>query len=196
VQPVFTFTSVDPPPRVRVLDTGAMGIPPDVLVNPAGSPWVHQANPAVPHCGVNFVPDVQEAQQGRDAGTQCCKVVCHDGATATHCVVVSLDCSGCAGACCFPTRTEGRCHVIQGSRTETSQQRCESRGGTYGGHGTDCADLDADGLADVWETNNCCGPRDSCHLGTSPLTPDTDGDGFDGEEVKRGTDPCDPLSHP
>ena len=46
-------------------------------------------------------------------------------------------------------------------------------------------DMDGDALLDVEEAT----------IGTDPLNPDTDGDGFDnGQEVLRmGTDPLDPL---
>jgi hypothetical protein len=200
VQPVFTFTSVEDPTQVRILDTGAEGAPPDVLRSFGPAPWVHQVDPAIgiPPCGVNFVPGVQQSLRGPDAGQQCCVVVCHAGATATHCVVQSVDCSGCpSGACCFAGASRGRCHVVRASRTETAQQVCEGRGGTYAGDGTDCADTDGDGLDDVKETNHCCGAPDPCSLGTSPTNPDTDGDGFDdGTEVKQGSDPCDAASVP
>lgn len=44
-----------------------------------------------------------------------------------------------------------------------------------------------DDLLIIWEYGN----------NTNPLVKDTDGDGFsDGEEIRIGTDPLDPKSHP
>ncbi len=196
VQPRFTFTLVSDPNQVRVLDTGQLNLPPIELQRIAPAPWVHQVDPLIAPaaCGVNFVPGVQEDLHGKNAGAQCCTDVCHAGATNTHCVVVAQDCSGCKGACCLPT---GRCHVFPAGGTQTSEQACVARNGSYAGHGTDCGDYDGDGIADIRETNNCCAPKSVCSLGTSPVVADTDGDGFDdGTEIKKGTDPCDPLSFP
>jgi hypothetical protein len=65
------------------------------------------------------------------------------------------------------------------------------------GEGDACdADDDNDGLADAVETNTGVFVSPT-NTGTSPLNPDTDGDGFgDGEEVAAGTDPNDPGSMP
>ncbi len=57
-------------------------------------------------------------------------------------------------------------------------------------------DHDEDGLADAFETatGRYAGAYDT---GTQSKNPDTDGDGIsDGEEVKAGSDPTDPTSHP
>jgi hypothetical protein len=70
-------------------------------------------------------------------------------------------------------------------------------GRIYLGDNADCADSDADGLADVQELGGsgvCCGydPSTPCDIGTDAGNPDSDGDGCpDGEEVGGGTDPCD-----
>lgn len=65
------------------------------------------------------------------------------------------------------------------------------------GQGDACdPDDDNDGLTDAVETNTSVfvSPTDT---GTSPLNPDTDGDGFgDGDEVAAGSDPNDPGSTP
>ena len=138
VQPLFTFTRVGGT-EVLQLDTGAVGAPPDQLMTHA-APWVHQVQPSVQamSCGVNFVPGIQEATKGPDAGAQCCVPVCHAGATATHCVVQGLDCSRCPpGACCFGGHGDGRCRVIGPSRSASAAQRCQAHGGQYFGDGTD-----------------------------------------------------------
>jgi hypothetical protein len=122
-------------------------------------------------------------------------LTCHAGATTTHCIVIDRDCSGCPeGACCT---SRGRCAASRASRSQTAEQRCTSRGGTYAGNGTTCGDFDGDGIPDVLENNDCCGTRDDCHSGTNPLLADTDGDGADdGLELKAGTNPCDSGSVP
>jgi hypothetical protein len=57
----------------------------------------------------------------------------------------------------------------------------------------DMEDMDKDGLTNMEEY----GLITSYPPGTDPTNPDTDGDGYtDGEEVKEGTDPTDPESHP
>jgi len=72
-------------------------------------------------------------------------------------------------------------------------------GGIYKGDNTDCADRDGDGLADIVETGgsgDCCtfDPESDCEVGTDPDAADSDGDGCaDGEEVRDGSDPCDPC---
>ncbi len=59
-----------------------------------------------------------------------------------------------------------------------------------------CADLDTDGLLDIYETGDGVFVNPS-ETGTSRTTADTDGDGFlDGAEVAAGSNPNDPLSSP
>ena len=59
-----------------------------------------------------------------------------------------------------------------------------------------CADLDADGLLDIYETGDGVFVNPS-ETGTSRTTADTDGDGFlDGVEVAAGSNPNNPLSSP
>ena len=49
--------------------------------------------------------------------------------------------------------------------------------------GSTCADQDIDGIADVFELNDCS-PLSGCFVGTDPALRDTDGDGIsDGDEV-------------
>ena len=193
VQPVFTFTMGA---STLVLDTGAPGtsFPPDFLRILGSAPWVHQLNAssgvAGPVCGTNFVPGLQEDPL---TGDQCCRDVCHVGATADHCIVVDTNCSACpSGACCLP---DGSCVLVSATMSMTAPQVCAALGGTYQGDGTDCTtDSDGDGLLDVLENRACCEPKTPCDLGTHPLIADTDGDGVDdGAEVANGTDPCNPL---
>lgn len=116
------------------------------------------------------MPGVQDLDPGGPGPDQCCRPVCHSGATADHCVVVDQDCSVCPmGACCLP---DGTCVIALHNSHCTN-----SLGGQYKGDGTTCFDSDGDGIADVQETNDCCAPGDPCNTGTSPINPDTDGDG-------------------
>ncbi|MHC4775549.1 MAG: hypothetical protein ACYTBR_09825 [Planctomycetota bacterium] len=170
VQPVFTFTKVDPPHDVRVLDTGLAGYSPDHLFSVGEMPWVHELEPGMPiePCGVNFVPGVEQLVPG---GPQCCRPVWHSGITVDHIVVADLACPMClAGACCMP---DGSCVMA------LDEADCVVNfSGEYKGDGTICAaDSDDDGIVDVRESNDCCGPSDPCNTGTSPVNPDTDGDG-------------------
>lgn len=48
VQPRFTFTEVGSPSNVRVLDTGAEGIPAVTLAQSTPQPWVNQVDPNLP----------------------------------------------------------------------------------------------------------------------------------------------------
>ena len=76
VQPVFTFTRVDDPNDVRILDTAAEGIPPALLETIGGAPYVHQLaeGSTVFTCGTNFAPGVEEDPE---TGDQCCRKVGH-----------------------------------------------------------------------------------------------------------------------
>ena len=76
VQPVFTFTQVDPPNDVRILDSAAEGIPPAMLETIGQAPYVHRlaAGSMVFTCGTNFVPGVEEDLK---TGDQCCRKVGH-----------------------------------------------------------------------------------------------------------------------
>jgi hypothetical protein len=59
-----------------------------------------------------------------------------------------------------------------------------------------CADLDTDGLVDIYETGNGVFVNAS-ETGTSPTVADTDGDRvLDGAEVAAGSNPNDPQSLP
>ncbi len=198
VQPVFTFTRVDDPSQVRRIDTGQLGIPPDRLQILDKVPWVHHPDAAVgaDACSDFFAPGIREVQRGKRKGEQCCEITCHSGATATHCIEIDRDCSGCPkGACC--SGKKGRCRVLKAKKDKTAAERCAARNGIYHGDGSSCADSDGDRLADVRESNNCCGVPSKCNLLSSPTTRDTDGDGAnDRREFKKNTDPCDPNSFP
>lgn len=66
VQPRFTFTRVENPGDIRILDTGLEGFPPNQLVIP-GAPFVHAVNPALDvfvQPGAMFVPGVDEVIHG------------------------------------------------------------------------------------------------------------------------------------
>jgi len=78
------------------------------------------------------------------------------------------------------------------SPPDSAEDVCVNQGGQYKGDGTSCVDTDGDGIADWFETNDCCNPnRDNCNTGTDPNKADTDGDGVrDGDELAAGTDPC------
>ncbi|MEE9294680.1 MAG: DUF4215 domain-containing protein, partial [Phycisphaerae bacterium] len=182
VQPRFTFTRVDPPFDVHVFDTGAEGIPPARLESRGLSYWVQDDEgevPPIPPCEPtpNFVPGARKSNPH-----VCCTPTGHAGPGHLH--VTGQICVPCPhGACCNPSK--GFCELVEGP----GPGNCN---GVYMGDGTDCSDTDGDGIADVFETNDCCSPgRNSCRTGTDPNNPDSDGDGFsDGFEVKIWCDPC------
>ncbi len=193
VQPVFTFTRVGNPGDVRVLDTALAGLPPVQLDSVVSHPWSHEVkNPTGPICGVNFVPGV-ESDPGNLPGCttteECCVPVGHAGPGHLH--VTGQECGPCTcGACCDPS--DGSCTEVVESPPDSAEDVCVNQGGEYKGDGTSCVDTDGDGIADWFETNDCCNPnRDNCNTGTDPNSADTDGDGVnDGDEIANGTDPC------
>lgn len=194
VQPVFTFTQVDSPSNVRILDTAELGTPPVFLETIGQAPWVFQLSPGstVFTCGVNFAPGVEEDPE---TGNQCCKKVGHSAGRGEGHIHETgpPDCTDCPdGACCF--KSDGSCQVVSPGPSTTAEQECINSGGQYKGDGTNCDDTDGDGLPDVIETGDCNGcPPDinPCKIGTDPNNPDTDGDGInDGDEVAAGSDPC------
>jgi hypothetical protein len=195
VQPVFIFTQVGNPGNVRVFDTGSEGIPPTQFDSPAPSNW--STLPLNPPCNPNFdfcctqgfTPGYDSTPgPGCTTDIQCCTPVGHEGPGHIHETGPPV-CTPCeCGACCLPNHA---CAEVVQSPPNTAAAVCASMGGTYMGAGTSCADTDGDGLADVLESNGCCGPKDNCHTGTDPSLADTDGDGVsDGAELAGGDDPC------
>jgi hypothetical protein len=131
VQPKFTFTRGSDG-AMRVLDTGSLGIPPVMLHSTEPAPWVHQANPGVllqPACGVNFVPGIQEANQGTTcvSPVQCARPVGHAGPGHLHVTGVIAEPCPC-GACCLA----GACSE---SVTESG---CAAQSGYYFGTDSTC----------------------------------------------------------
>ncbi len=181
LHPVFTFTRVDDPTQVRILDTGLEGLPPFQFSTIGQAPWVSELTgpDPPPICGTNFAPGVEEDPETLE---QCCRKVGHAGPGHLHETGPPV-CMPCPrGACCDPAA--GTCSV----ETATA---CAEAGGEYKGDGTNCDDSDGDGIPDLLETNSCCAVRDACNTGTDPGNPDTDGDGWDdGTELENGTDPC------
>ncbi len=190
VQPLFTFTRIDDPSQVIVFDTGVEGVAASTLKTIAEAPWVHTATvtpPAV--CGVNFVPGVEEDPA---TSAQCCGPVGHAGLGHLH--VTGPACNPCTrGACCDPSSPTA-CSVVVEALPQTAEEVCLAAGGQYKGDGTNCDDFDGDGLADWFETSDCCAVgRDVCSTGSDPNNVDTDGDGvLDGAELVAGTDICQP----
>lgn len=192
VQPVFVFTEVGNPGNVRVVDFGAEGDDPVPFETIADGSWVHTLSDNIPHvpCGSNFVPGVTEDP---DTLEQCCTETCHanPGGGHQHC---NMQCSVCPrGACCL---SDGTCDLVEATANQTAEEVCLDSGGQeYKGDGTVCEDIDGDGIADRFETNDCCAEnRDVCNTGTDPRLADTDGDGADDglELYVCGTDPCVP----
>lgn len=70
VQPVFTFTRVNPPYDVRVLDTG--GMLPSLHLSEVVVPWVHDADPSLhlPASPTEFRPGVEEVVPGTPSSQQ------------------------------------------------------------------------------------------------------------------------------
>ncbi|MCK4342664.1 MAG: thrombospondin type 3 repeat-containing protein [Phycisphaerae bacterium] len=79
VQPVYTFTRVDPPHDTRIFDTGLEGIPPILMQTTGDAPW--STNELYEVCTLDgFAAGVQE-QLGEPCGTE----VCHSSfGTAPH----------------------------------------------------------------------------------------------------------------
>ncbi len=210
VQPIFTFTRVGDG-QMRIIDTGAQGLPPVMLDTTSPAPWVHQTNPGLlsgPPCGLNFVPGVQEGgPEGATGGCvspfQCCKPVGHQGPGHLH--VTGQECTPCpCGACCDPA--SGACTEVSGMDVAGAALACtdppppagSGLGGVFHGIGSSCADSDGDTIPDAYETNSCCaggdcGTASACSSPTSPTNADTDGDGI---ADNLDAAPCDPSPTP
>ncbi|MBI1826401.1 MAG: hypothetical protein HY287_02665 [Planctomycetes bacterium] len=195
VQPLFKFIRISPlPTDVRDLDTGAVGLPPTSFQSSAPGKWVHN-HPG--QCTPNFAPGIDGAPPApgcTNNNVECCSPgTGHQGGGHIH-VTQPPQCVPCeCGACCVPGMpgTVSGCVLVTQGAGFSAALVCGNMGGTYMGAGTDCTDADGDGLADVLESDGCCGPKDACHTGTSPFLADTDGDGVnDGDEITNGTDPC------
>ncbi len=192
VQPLFIFRRTTPPFDVRMLDTGAEGIPPAMLGAVGSSPWVRTPSvPVQPLCDSYFAPGVEgdpaNLMQCQSA-QECCVPVGHAGPGHLH--VTGEACGPCpCGACCKP---DASCEIVEGA---DPQGECNVLGGTYGGDGTTCDDSDADGIPDWFEKSDCCQPTTPCFASSDPHDANTDDDPFglrDGTEVSLGCDPCNP----
>jgi hypothetical protein len=203
VQPVFTFRKVADPNEIRILDTGAEGIPPVLLDGVSDAPWVHTATINVGAvCGVNFVPGVQEGGvPGRSCAStaQCCRDVGH-GSGRGHLHVTGHICVPCpCGACCLP---DGTCMELSGADLAELEALCDESLGTFIGIGSSCTTADGDSIPDSFETNDCCPagnpcPGSSlCSTPTDPTLADTDGDGLNDDVDPAPCDRCDPPSAP
>lgn len=217
VLPRFTFTNRDTE-NIRVLDSAVVGFQP-LLMQMTGdsrADWVHQPFIPLEVCGAppaadrNFFPGVHHQEQGAEEPLACPVAVTHGGrACVGHChkVAVHQVPGACSGACCLPNF---ECRVVDAVVTGnapafdivTARQKCVDPvadgglGGKYMGDESTCDDADADGLADVFETNiplRCCGQPPSAWIaGTDANNPDTDGDSqCDGCELRvLGTLAC------
>ena len=195
VQPVYTFTQLDPPYSVAVWDTGAQSIPPFEMHQVADGPW--SDNEFCESC------DEDGYIQGIDVdedGDGCAVQVCFAADGFTHCVMPP-GCPACL-ACCLP---DGSCTRQDGAAG------CTDAGGWANEPGSTCAgDGDGSGIDDACEDDACtkCGPGDhwidSCegsvdHLValatvvmdfTGNCQPDFPGD-LEGLQVVSRTDPLD-----
>jgi choice-of-anchor B domain-containing protein len=189
VLPKFTFTNVDNPADVRILDTGAAGIPAAELGMNEPTPWIHAHEPGGPSCGLNFIPGVGRVFSPSRAieYPACCFHNTHSGTFKGHTVTPGWNCVLCPRSCCDPS--DGSC-----APSSVTGAECPLLHEYKGSIGV-CEDLDGDGLVDAYETNDCCGlPDTPCTIRTDPKKADTDGDGVnDGDEITNGSDPCDPC---
>ncbi len=154
VQPKFTFTNVNDPSDVRVLDTGLGGIPHQQLVVAGDTPWVHQADPAlglqdsIPpsnfHPGVEQDPPCNGGQQLAPFTATSC------GGGIRYCVGPAQE-GGGQGDCCVPNGTPGcddpECvgavceflpHCCDVEWDELCAQRASKICPNCGGAGSDC----------------------------------------------------------
>src|SRR5262245_17388783 len=127
VQPRLTFAQVGNPANVRVLDTGAVGLPPlQFHIDPSdNAPWVHTVSPpleVVIDPGTNFVPGIVDIPPEQ-------RQLFHADARpdAFHTICPAFP----SGACCYP---DGTCRITQ-------QPDCEATGGVWQGGGTDCGQI-------------------------------------------------------
>ncbi|MCP4590860.1 MAG: hypothetical protein GY842_08945 [bacterium] len=95
VLPRFTFTMVDPPNTVKVLDFGAVPLPATDM-GAVGVPWLHEDAGVSPHCPGNFCPGVDEV-----GGLPCCPPEsCHEGPSPGHLhCVYPPECEPCTYNC-------------------------------------------------------------------------------------------------
>lgn len=123
VQPKFTFTKVDDPGEVRVLDTGIEGIPP-VILQTGGAPWVHLDNPnlnLITDPSSNFVVGVDELNPG-DPNSQVITPIIFQSpkGAVRHTVCPGQDVPECDGdvgcddgnACTIDLCLEGSCENV------------------------------------------------------------------------------------
>lgn len=143
VQPLYIFSRVGNPSDIRVLDTGAIGIPPIVLATNAPTPWLHEE--AFEQCTFDgFAPGATTSPQG----DPCCVETCHSSmgqADHEHCTSPP-GCPECPDteACC----------LLDGGCFDSPVGGCDGIGQ---GPGTSCAtegavcqdDCNTNGLPDV-----------------------------------------------
>jgi|GEM_PF-1799185 len=98
VQAKFTFTQVQPPFQVQVLDTAAFGFPPDILMVDAtgNAPWVSDADPNFqfdsPTC-TNFHPGIEDPNQSTDC--DCNNNGIKDSCDIANCPPGDASCADC-----------------------------------------------------------------------------------------------------
>ncbi|MBN2561639.1 MAG: thrombospondin type 3 repeat-containing protein [Phycisphaerae bacterium] len=77
VQPLFTFTQVDPPHYTVSFNPGDAGYDP-ALLSSSGEPWLHTVTIGA-SCSPDFAPGYDIV-----GGDECCEEVCHAGPTPDH----------------------------------------------------------------------------------------------------------------
>lgn len=147
VQPVYTFTQLDPPYTVEVWDTGAQSIPPFEMAQVEEGPWSIDE-----FCEPCDEDGYIQGIATDDDGDGCAVEVCFEAPGFTHCIMPP-GCPACS-ACCIP---DGSCSIQDGAAG------CIEAGGWSNEAGSSCAgDADENGIDDACEENGCeeCGPGD------------------------------------
>ena len=147
VQPVYTFTQLDPPYDVKVWDTAAQSVPPFLMEQVAEGPW--SADEFCEACDVDgYIQGI--AVDDEEDG--CAVEVCFAADGFTHCITPP-GCPVCV-ACCIP---DGSCALQDGIAG------CTDAGGWANEPGSVCAgDGDGNGIDDACQESGCseCGPGD------------------------------------
>ncbi|HNQ22041.1 MAG TPA: hypothetical protein PKK06_03000 [Phycisphaerae bacterium] len=150
VQPVYTFTRVDPPYDTRTFDPGI-----DILMQTTDdAPWTIDEY----YEACSFDGFAGGALRVDRTGAVCCPETCHSSFGAhphEHCARPA-GCPAC-GACCLPDWT---CYV-------TSEEDCYLEGGEFQGDDTECAgDLNGNGMDDLCEGGGYDQPCQDCGPGS------------------------------